>query len=1789
MKKGLTILFLSFYSFFIPYLSSAQQTVGLFTKNLGQQDGYVLFSPGSSDYTYLIDKCGKLVHEWNTGANPGLDAYIYPNGNLLSTGKTNNSYFNSSGSAGGLLQIFNWNGKLLWSYAISDSLHKQDHDVYPMPNGNILVCEWARYTNAQAIAAGADPAKIKKSAIWTMEIQEIEPVGGGSINVVWQWNQWDHIIQDYDSTRPNYGVVADHPERWNINYQDSAVLNEGGHLLADWTHANAIAYNADLDQVMISSRDLSEIYIIDHNTTTAQAATDTGGGHGKGGGFLYRWGNPAAYNRGTKADKRLFEQHNASWIPDGYPGAGNISVFNDGDWRPTGNYSSADIIIPPVDANGNYKLDSSKSYGPDTAFWSYKAPIPSSLYSNVEGGAEGLYNGDVMICAATTGTFMEVDVNKNVVWKYVCPVNLKGPITQGSSASGNTCFKTNFYMENYPAFKNITLKPLDPIELNAYYYNCYMPYQIYPNPLYHIAQLKGYNLLTGVADSLNKGSGYIKGVVESQNLGSTSIQFSLIDSTGAITVSTSSLSYMPSIGDSVLVSGIVTQVNGLTEYSADTIIVKPTGTWQKKPDVVGEMDESNESDLIMIKGVWLLDTSEWKPSGYGFNVHITDGKDTFVMYINSNTDLFAMKAPIEQFNVTGIEIQDKPTLRFFGDYKIEPRGRFDLQRVTPFYKIKQVRGENSLTGVADSAGSRNNFYLKGIVQSPDFNSKGLSFSIKDSTGSIMVFSATNTTLYSPVIGDSVVVRGLLKQINGLTEVFTDSVSKINNSSPLIKPITIPRLSETYEAQLVQLKDYYLIDTTQWVSVGNGFNVSITNGIDTTVMHISSTTNLFIAGALKGLINITGIEIQNQPQSPYFGNYEIEPRGLFDIAREIQLYKIEQVRVQDITTGIADSAGSTHRFLLKGIVQSPDFNTTGLNFSIKDSTGSIIVVSTSSVYGYVPTIGDSIALRGLLTQVNGLTEVVTDSISILKNASPSINSTLVPELTESTEAQLVTLNGYYLSDTTQWKALGNGFDVNITNGTDNFIMHISSANDLFKMKTLKGIFNITGIEIQDQPTSPYIGNYEIEPRGSFDLQRVIQMYKISEVRVQDATNGIADSAGSANNFYLKGIVQSPDFSASGLNFSIKDNTGSIMVASSGDISSYVPVIGDSIELRGLLTQVNGLTEVVPDLISVLKNASPAINATIISTLKESTEAQLVKLNGYYLTDASQWKPSGNGFDVSITNSTDTFGMRIGSGTDLFKLKSLPGVFDITGVEIQDKSGSPYLGKYIIEPRGGFDLKIITQLYKIKQVRGQNSVTGVADSAGTIHPFFLKGIVQSPDFNNFGYKFSMKDSTGSIFVESTGIVGNYTPAAGDSIEIRGLLSQTNGLTVVIIDSISQLTGSAPVLVPQTITSLGESTEAKLVRYQNAWLVNPLQWVASGTGFSADITNGIDTIQLYISSATNTFSMPAPKGRFNITGIGSQNKLSVPYIGGYQLWPTAIHDFQFLPVHLYKIGEVKGNNALSGIADSINTYCLLKGVVQSNNLSGNTTEFYSLQDLTGAITLTSATIVNGYIPTTGDSVEVRGTVLQLNGLTHFATDSVSRLSSGVQLSAVVVTTLDENTESGLVTMNGYRLVDGTKWDTTGANGSFEVKAYGASDTITLKIVSGTDLYDNSAKPVHEFDVTGIGSQNDVTMPYLTSYDLIPRGISDIQQSTGIAPENLLNGKVEIYPNPASGMINIKSSFVITEIQITDVVGRILYVQPYNSDNISGIDLGSFKQGVYIVKIYNGASCDIVKILKD
>jgi hypothetical protein len=92
------------------------------------------------------------------------------------------------------------------------------------------------------------------------------------------------------------------------------------HLYVVWettgTHVNSISYDVEKDLIMLSYNTFSELIVIDHSTTTKEAKGHRGGRHGRGGDFLYRFGNPATM-RGDHQKQTLFNQHNVHWIPDG--------------------------------------------------------------------------------------------------------------------------------------------------------------------------------------------------------------------------------------------------------------------------------------------------------------------------------------------------------------------------------------------------------------------------------------------------------------------------------------------------------------------------------------------------------------------------------------------------------------------------------------------------------------------------------------------------------------------------------------------------------------------------------------------------------------------------------------------------------------------------------------------------------------------------------------------------------------------------------------------------------------------------------------------------------------------------------------------------------------------------------------------------------------------------------------------------------------------------------------------------------------------------------------------------------------------------------------------------------------------------------------------------------------------------------------------------------------------------------------------------------------------------------
>lgn len=433
----------------------SEKTVGLFIHSSEAYQGYTLFAPSASKMTYLIDMNGEMVHSWESAYNPGQSAYLLDDGRLLRTINYAGTSHINAGGAGGGVQILDWDGTILWQYLCADSSERSHHDVEMLPNGNVLMIVWERKTYDECIAAGREASLLKDGELWPDKIIEVQPIGADSGEVVWEWHMWDHLVQDSDPTKDTYGTVAEHPELLDLNCVINPQMSG-----ADWNHTNGIDYNAELDQIIISLHNMNEFFIIDHSTTTEEAAGHSGGNSGMGGDILFRWGNPYNYDGGSKADQKLYLQHDAQWIPTNYPGEGNILIFNNGNKqkRP---FSTVDEVPLPLNGDGTYDLQSAAN----EALWRYTAENETDFYAVNISGAQRLPNGNTLICDGPSGTFFEVTPAGKKVWHYINPVTKSGILTQGEPLANNPVFRCNRYSSDYAGFAGKDLSPKGTIEL----------------------------------------------------------------------------------------------------------------------------------------------------------------------------------------------------------------------------------------------------------------------------------------------------------------------------------------------------------------------------------------------------------------------------------------------------------------------------------------------------------------------------------------------------------------------------------------------------------------------------------------------------------------------------------------------------------------------------------------------------------------------------------------------------------------------------------------------------------------------------------------------------------------------------------------------------------------------------------------------------------------------------------------------------------------------------------------------------------------------------------------------------------------------------------------------------------------------------------------------------------------------------------------------------------------------------------------------------------------------------
>jgi len=392
-----------------------------------QWGDYTLIAIQNNSTTTLVDTNGTTYKTWthSSSAKIGYSAYMMPGGYLWrSVAKSGTSF--TGGPICGEVQKVDYQGNIVWDFVYSTTNYCTHHDFCPLPNGNVLLISYDRKTSTEVAAAGGSYS----GEMWSEKIVEVQPTGSTTGTVVWEWKLWDHLCQGTNASKPHYVTsFVNNPQWMNINY----------HAAKDWVHMNGIDYNPILDQIVVSSHNLNESWIIDHSTTTAEAAGSTGGNAGKGGDFLYRWGNPAAY--GATGTTIFNVVHDAHWIPEGVPNAGRLVYFNNkGQTSPTTKSTIDQISAPLSGYNSDINLGS--AYTPTT----YASRLVCNGYSTNMGSSQQLPNGNMLIAVATTGLIYETNPSGTSIWSKT----VSGSIPQASRYS-------KCYIDNpAPAIPTIT-------------------------------------------------------------------------------------------------------------------------------------------------------------------------------------------------------------------------------------------------------------------------------------------------------------------------------------------------------------------------------------------------------------------------------------------------------------------------------------------------------------------------------------------------------------------------------------------------------------------------------------------------------------------------------------------------------------------------------------------------------------------------------------------------------------------------------------------------------------------------------------------------------------------------------------------------------------------------------------------------------------------------------------------------------------------------------------------------------------------------------------------------------------------------------------------------------------------------------------------------------------------------------------------------------------------------------------------------------------------------------------
>lgn len=841
---------------------------------------------------------------------------------------------------------------------------------------------------------------------------------------------------------------------------------------------------------------------------------------------------------------------------------------------------------------------------------------------------------------------------------------------------------------------------------------------------------------------------------------------------------------------------------------------------------------------------------------------------------------------------------------------------------------------------------------------------------------------------------------------------------------------------------------------------------------------------------------------------------------FTTLTPIPTYQIGTVTTNDANF-VPDSIGVVCK--LVGIVTSADFDgNAGYNFTIQDGTGGIYIFDFSDINGYQSAQGDEIRVVGAINQFNGLTQLAVDSITLLSSGNPLPVAPSVTMLDESTENELVKIEGAYLANPSQWPTSNTSRNLDIvTPQGDTLTMRIDFDTHIFDSIFVSGAdtFTVTGVGGQFDNSAPFNSGYQIFPSVDEDIM-------------------ITGTAQCANPF--------------GLNAMTTDTTANLMwMNGQGNMYSNVEwgVAGFS--------QGSGTL--------VMNQASGTLmlgNLTTGQAYDFYVQDSCATLGGFSMwvgpfTFTPMAAPSIPVYPIGVVTTSDVLGMPDSMGVYC----ALQGV--VTTIDFDGNNGFSF---YLQDPTGGVNIFNFADVSNYVVTQGDElMVYGDIDFFNGLTELFVDSIKVLSQGNMLPApkavtSYNEVDEGSIVMVEDAMLISSW-PAPGSGSANLNIVTPLGDTLIIRIDSDTKIYDSLMVTSTDTITVIGALTQFDnsspyfdgyqiLPSVDEDIMVKPailsscnmptnlsaspmateasLSWTTGGS----NIWN-IEFGPVGFAQGSGSLMQGINSNPYTLTGLMSSTSYdfyvqdSCASLNSSSAWAGPFNFMTTMPMAIptYDIATITTVDA-NGEPDSLGVYCKVVGTVFTPDYDGNNGYSFYIQDGTGGINIFNfSDLPSGYQSKKGDEIRAVGEVLFYNGLIEIQVDSITILSQGNSVgSPTVVTSFDATTVNEFIKIEKVKIVDPQQWPAAGDNANLDI-ATATGDTLVMRIDKDVFIQDTMmTAPTGFIDVTGVGGQFDSQAPYFDGYQIFPRRHTDIVDvdpcpaPTGLTAGNLTKNSADL-----------------------------------------------------------------------